>query len=377
MCLKRANLAPRRWAVYVRWPKLCKVMQSLLPVLLLACLWHATAAARTITDMAGRTVTVPDKIEKVYVMSQANMVYTLNPGLLCGLAFPLREDERAMMDPRMRQLPVLGTLNGVGQMANPEVLVAVKPDLVVTSIMRPQDADATTAARVEEILKKTGIPYVYVTARDLDEYPAAYEFLGELLGYEERAKELADYIRAALSDAEAVLAQVPPDKRPKVYYAEQMDGLSTENAESFHTGLLKLAGDVNVHRANSGQPTDIKGYEKILLEDVMAYNPDFILAYEPVFYRQVYQNPGWKLVKAVRNQNVLWIPRGPHNWFDRPPSYMRVLGLKWLLANLYPEYYPIDMVEEARRFYKLFLFYDATAAEMRKIINPFEVNHAN
>lgn len=328
------------------------------------------ARARQIIDMAGRTVEIPDKINKVYLMSQANMVYTLDPGLLCGLAFPLREEERAMMDPRMRDLPVLGVFSGEGRLANPEMLAAVNPDLIILGVMSAHESAAN--ARTETVLDKIGIPYVYVISRQLEDYPAAYEFLGKLLGYEERAQILADYISEALADAERVLAQVPKDKRPKVYYAEQMDGLSTENADSFHTSLLKNVGDLNVHRAQGGLPVDEKGYEKLSMEDIMAYNPDFILAFDKVFYQSVYKNPAWKHVKAVRNKNVLWIPRGPHNWFDRPPSYMRALGLKWLLAKFYPEHYQIDITEEAIRFYKLFLFWDATPEEMRKIINPFE-----
>lgn len=329
------------------------------------------APAKTITDMAGRTVEVPDKIERVYLMNQANMVYTLDPGLLCGLAYPLRDNERAMMDPRMRSLPVLGTLTGVGEMANSEALLNAKPDVVILTLMGPEDRGIATD-RSEAVLNKIGIPYVYVTNRNLENYPEAYRFLGKLLGYEERAEELAVYIEAALAEAERVVAQVPPGQRPRVYYAEQLDGLSTEHADSFHTSLLKMIGDVNVHRKQIKQVADTKGYEKLSLEDVITYRPDYILAFEKTFYEQVYANPAWKLVKAVQNKNVVWIPRGPHNWFDRPPSYMRVLGLKWLLATLYPEHYQIDIAEEARYFYKLFLFLDLTPAQIQKIINPFE-----
>lgn len=345
-------------------------MSAMLVLALFLLAWPA--AAREIVDMTGRRVTVADKISKVYVMSQANLIYTLDPGLLCGLAYPLREDEKAMLDPRLQQLPVLGTFTGVGRKANPEVLMAVKPDLIILPMLNPADDDAVTQANIERVLRQSGIPYVYIISRDLPDYPGAYEFLGALLGYEERAAVLADYIRAALAQAEAVVATVPPGQRPKVYYAEQLDGLSTENAESFHTSLLKMVGDVNVHRHKSGQTVDVKGYEKLTLEDLMAYNPDFILAYEPSFYLQVYQNPGWKHIKAVRDKNVLWIPRGPHNWFDRPPSYMRVLGLKWLMAHLYPQHYQVNIEAEAIEFYKLFLFCEVTPEQVRQIINPFE-----
>lgn len=166
-----------------------------------------------------------------------------------------------------------------------------------------------------------------------------------------------------------MMAVVPPEQRPKVYYAEGMDGLSTESTDTFHAHLLKLAGDVNVHR-HSLTPVDMGGFEKISLEQVITYNPDFILVFEPIFYESVYKSPGWRNITAVQNKKVLWIPRGPFNWFDRPPSFMGALGLKWLLTNFYPEHYPLDIVQEARDFYNLFLNYDLTHDEMQRLIYP-------
>lgn len=329
------------------------------------------ATAREIVDMTGRRVTVPDQITRVYAPSPPgyNLLYTLAPELLCGRAHPFRSDlEKAMTLPELRDLPIIGSIGGENQQADLEMLLRTKADLLlVTSLLG--NTDSAMEARVQAALERTGIPYVYVVARDLADYPAAYKFLGELLGQEARANELTAYIEGALADAETVVAQVPPAQRPKVYYAEQFDGLSTESAQSFHTHLLLLAGDVNVHR-ESLSPITTMGWEKISLEQVIAYNPDFILVFEPVFYQSVYKHSGWKMIKAVQNKKVLWIPRGPFNWFDRPPSFMGALGLKWLLANFYPTQYPLDVVAEAQYFYRLFLNYDLTYDEMQRLIYP-------
>lgn len=329
--------------------------------------------AREIVDMAGRKVTIPDEITRIYAVSPPgyNLLYTLAPQLLCGRAHPYRSDlEKAMTMPELRNLPVIGSVGGEGEteQADLEMLFALKPDfLLVTSLLG--NFDSALEVRVQAALDRTGIPYVYVLARDLADYPAAYEFLGRLLKQEKRAAELAAYIEDALADAEKVVASVPPEKRPKVYYAEMLDGLSTENAKSFHTHLLTLAGDVNVHR-ESFSPVTTMGWEKISMEQIIAYNPDFILVFEPLFYQSVYKSSGWKNIKAVQNKKVLWIPRGPFNWFDRPPSFMGALGLKWLLANFYPAEYPLDVVAEARGFYRLFLNYDLTYDEMQRLIYP-------
>lgn len=338
----------------------------------LVCLNTAPAHGRQITDMAGRSVTVPDTINKVYSPSPigANLLYTLDYRLLPGVIFPLYDLERDMLHPSIRELPVIGSVTGdAGALTNPEAVLAMQPDLVLMFVMdSPAAYELPQVARGRNLVEQLGLPYLYVFAKDLRDYPAVYEFLGDALGLKERAGMLADYIHAALSDAERVVIEVPPAQRPKVYYAEQLDGLSTENSESFHTSLLKLAGDVNVHRQQTIKASETLGYEKLSLERIIGYDPDIILAYHQTFYESVYQNSGWKHVKAVQNQKVLWIPRGPWNWFDRPPAFMQALGLKWLLLNLYPEHYQIDIVDEAVRFYRLFLWSDVTHDEMRKII---------
>jgi iron complex transport system substrate-binding protein len=50
--------------------------------------------------------------------------------------------------------------------------------------------------------------------------------------------------------------------------------------------------------------------EAISLEQVMLYDPDVILAKEPVFYRAVVSDPRWQLVRAVKEKRVYPISRG-------------------------------------------------------------------
>jgi iron complex transport system substrate-binding protein len=49
---------------------------------------------------------------------------------------------------------------------------------------------------------------------------------------------------------------------------------------------------------------------------------------------------------------------------------MRLIGIKWLMHNLYPAEYKIDIAKEAKKFYKLFLGVDKSEEEIRKVIFP-------
>ena len=98
------------------------------------------------------------------------------------------------------------------------------------------------------------------------------------------------------------------------------------------------------------------------------YDPDVILVYEKELFDKIYGDPKWQLLGAVKNKKAYYIPREPFSWFDRPPSFMRFLGLKWLVNLIYPEAFKFDMIRETREFYKLFLDLELTDAQIYKIL---------
>jgi iron complex transport system substrate-binding protein len=341
-----------------------RVVNGLLSfVFVLGAVFSGSAGAREITDMTGRKVTVPDSIRKVYAPTPygSYIMYAVAPDMLAGLIFPLKEEDKKYLHKRVRGLPVIGGLFGQGQTANIEVLLKAKPDV----LLMWSDGKSPVNQKMEETLKKMGIPYAYATAGSLSDYPDALMFLGTLLNREKRAKKLSDYSRRVLSGVDAALKRIPEENRPKVYYAEGVDGLKTECDDSIHVELLKRAGDTDVHRCHTASHM---GLEKISPEQVMLYDPDVIIVQEKLFFDRVFTDPAWQRIRAVRQGRVFLIPRTPFNWFDRPPSFMRILGLQWLMNRLYPKEYPVDMVREAREFYRLFLDIEVSAREMRKIM---------
>ncbi|MEN6373786.1 MAG: ABC transporter substrate-binding protein [Smithella sp.] len=335
--------------------------------LLLLLSVHAAAGvnSRTITDMKGRQVTLPDPIRKVYAPSPygSYIMYSVDPSLLAGLIFPIKEEDKKYFPKPVQTLPVIGSLFGQGQAANIEVLLKAKPDLLV---MWSTDKSAINQ-KTEESLKRLNTPFVYAVAESLADYPDVYLFLGKVLQREKRTKQLSLYCKKTLEEVKGIVGRIPAGKRPSVYYAEGVDGLSTECNDSIHVELLRLTGDKNVHRCHTSCH---KGFEKVSLEQVMLYKPDVIIAQEKVFFDKVFKDPAWRNVKAVRERRVYLIPKHPFNWFDRPPSFMRILGLKWLTNILYPGEYKIDIIKEARDFYRLFLGVELSAEEMRQVIYP-------
>ena len=86
------------------------------------------------------------------------------------------------------------------------------------------------------------------------------------------------------------------------------------------------------------------------------------------YYPQLLDDPKWKELKAVKEGKVYEIPCVPFNWFDRPPSVNRIIGLKWLGYTLYPDIYDYDLIQEVKEFYSLFYHFDLSDEEANDLL---------
>ena len=320
--------------------------------------------AREITDMAGRQVVVPDQIRRIYAAQPYTHVltYMLAPDMLIGHLSVIGEKERRFFRPEAVDLPLLGGAPGSGQQVNMETVLAAKPDIVLM-----KGNAASDVSRAAEKFAQLGLPVVFVDLEAIDDYPAGIEFFGKLIGRGEKAKRMADHARKVLADVGRAVATVPEDKRVRVYYAESPDGLATECDQSFHAEAIKRAGGVIVHQCLLKTHM---GMEKVSLEQIIAYNPDVIVANDAQFEAAVYGDPRWAAVKAVADHKVWTVPRTPFNWIDRPPSVTRIAGIQWLAGRLYPKAYKVDLRRELREFHQLFMGIDISDEDLDKWLKP-------
>jgi iron complex transport system substrate-binding protein len=325
------------------------------------------AQAREITDMAGRTVAIPDKISRIYAAQPYTSVllYMVAPDLLLGLqpgCLPFGEAEKRYLRPEMAALPVLETqvAGGENVQVNMEAVLAMKPDFALA-----KGGPKSDLTRIEEKFAKLGLPLVFVDLDRVPDYPAGIDFLGKLLNRETRTARMSAYARRVLAEVEKLVAAIPPAERIGVYYTESADGLATESDKSIHAEAILLAGGEIVHH---GEVKTHLGMEKISLEQVLLYNPAVIVSQEPDFAANVAKDPRWKDVKAVASHRIYTIPRTPFNWIDRPPSVMRIMGVQWLAHCFYPDRYPIDIRKEIKDFHKVFMGLELTDADVDQLL---------
>ncbi len=318
------------------------------------------ARAATVTDGAGRAVPIPARVARVFPAGPpaAIMLYTLAPELLLGWPRANRPEECEFMLPEICRRPEVGRLTGRGNTANLEVVTALAPDLIL-DVGSVRETFVSLADRVQQ---QTGIPYALLDGR-LIETEKAYERLGALVHRNGEAAERARYVAAAKRTILGRIAQVPPDRRPRVYYARGPRGLETGLAGSINVETIEFLGATNVAAGLRG------GLTNVSLEQVLLWNPDVIITIDQDFAAAVRADPDWRAILAVRSGRVHLSPKLPFGWVDFPPSVNRIIGLWWLARMLYPERFPEDLAPLTRDFYAQFYHVNLTDEQIARVLS--------
>ncbi len=278
--------------------------------LCLALLCAASGAqARDIVDMSGHMVVVPAEINSVYAMTHAMpLVVALAPEKLAGFASPRAMSAQALklLPPELSKLPNLGG----GPDANLEKLKDLKLDI---ALGWTSPGETYPARQIERI----GLPVVNIDVDRLDQYPATFRFLGKLFGREARGELLARDLEREMSEVQAAVAQKGP--KPRVYYAESPDGLTTQCDASDRVEVIWRAGGVNALHCEPNVPFAANyplGLERLLMLD-----PDVIVTRFVNTADAIRKDPRWAQMKAVRAGRIFAAPGEPFNWV-RPATVL-------------------------------------------------------
>ena len=325
-----------------------------------------TAETREITDMAGRKVTVPaaENIESVFSAGPvaAIFLYMVAPDKLLGWNYELNDVEKSIILEKYQDLPNFG----MGDAVNYEAVIAANPTIAINS-GKINDAMVSDCDALSESL---GIPVVAVD-NELNNSAEAFRFMGELLGVEDHAEELAQYAEQVFTDIN-VLSDIPEEKKVSVYFGNGEDSLETAPRESQHAQILDAINAVNVADLELGDGSRVQ----ISAEQLLAWDPDVIVVNgEPKADKSgssaaedILSNPDYASLKAVQDQKVYGTPNAPFSWVDRPAGPNRLIGMRWFSALIYPEYIKCDINEEIHKFFDLFYHVDLSDEQLENVL---------
>ena len=315
----------------------------------------------TVTDAFGREISIPENPEKIAVVGSGSMRYFVYLGIdlddVCAVDY---QDSKlniqtvnvrpyALANPEILEIPEVGPAKGV---VDNEKLLMSGADILFMG-----GASSSNAEVANEIQEKTGVPVVmfytgnYVT--DAEKIQATLLMLGEILGKEQRAKDLIAYFDAVEADLKKRVA-----------------GLSAE--ETVYVGGVSYNG---VHGLDGTDPTyypfavlNIKnaaaevtsvsqtGYAQISKEKLLEWDPDFILvdlstltAAEGGALVELKNDPSYRELTAVKNSMVYTV--NPHTSMN--VNHETTLANAYFIGKLlYPEQFEdIDPVKKADEIY--------------------------
>lgn len=325
-----------------------------------------TGETREITDMAGRKVTVPaaEDIESVFSTGPvaAIFMYMVAPDKLLGWNYELNDVEKSIILEKYHNLPNFG----MGDAINYEAVIAANPTIAL-NCGKINDAMVSDC---DELSKSLGIPVIAVD-NELNNSAEAFRFMGELLGVEDHAEELAEYSEKIFTDI-ASLADIPEDEKVSVYFGNGEDSLETAPRGSQHAQILDAVNVTNVADLELGDGSRVQ----ISAEQLLAWNPDVIVVNgEPKADKSgnsaaedILSNPDYASLKAVQDNKVYGTPNAPFSWVDRPAGPNRLIGMRWLSAVVYPEYIKCDVNEEIREFFNLFYHVDLSDEQLENVL---------
>ncbi|MCX7854908.1 MAG: ABC transporter substrate-binding protein [Anaerolineae bacterium] len=268
----------------------------------------------TVTDMAGREVTIPAEVQRIVSLSPANTEILFALGLgdrVAGVT------EFCNYPPEATEKPKVGGFSDVSM----EKLLEVQPDLVLVASIH--------MSQVVPELEKLGIPVLVVDAHDFPGVLESIRLVGKITGAEEAAEALTAQMQER---ADKVAQAVAGRERPRVYW-ELDSTLWTVGPGSFVQDLIERAGGQNV-AADAEM-----AWVQLTAEAIIAADPEVIFLADHPYGESaetVKARPGWEKISAVVNGRIVELTQEQGDIVSRPGP--RVIDALEIIARaLHPD----------------------------------------
>ena len=314
------------------------------------------------TDSLGREFDLPDNLDRIVPSGNlAQLVlYSVAPERIVGWSSQLSGSAKEYFVQDVVNLPVFGTFYGKKANLNKEALMSAAPDVVI-DMGEIKGTNEEMTKELDDLQRDVMIPVIFIEAY-LDNTPEVFRTLGTLLDEEEKCEELALFAEDALKMAENARKNITDPVT--VYYSSSEDGLDAIAEGNFHGEVIEKVGAKNVVPSSFGSSSN-----KVSIEQLFIWDPEVIILTSPEAYDEVTTSRTWRHLSAVKNDRVYLMPSEPYPFIDNPPATNRVIGIYWLGNLLYPELYPIDIVDKTIEFYSLYYNHELSREDAERILN--------
>lgn len=247
----------------------------------------AESTAVTVTDMAGREITLDAPATKVVALTASDCEILAALGAEDTL---VGRGEYCDYPESVLEVPAVQS----GADTNLEQIIALEPQVVVMAKM------AQTEEQVAA-LEAAGIRVVVSDAQDIEGVYTAIRLIGALVGRNDEAEAMVADMQSTFADIAA-----KSENTGKTVYFEVSPlqwGLWTAGKGTFMDELATMCGLTNAF-------ADVEGWAEISEEQVLERDPDYIVTISmyygegPTPVEEIKSRAGWDALKAVQNDAI-------------------------------------------------------------------------
>lgn len=292
----------------------------------------------TVTDHAGRTVTIesqPEKIVSGYYITTSLLIALGLKDKTVGIEAKAKSRPiYSLSAPEFLELPDVGSAKEF----NLEACAALEPDLVIVPMKLKDSAQA---------MEELGLKVLLVNPEDESLLEETINMVGQATGTQESAKKLITYTQDSQKKLQDMLKDV---EKPIVYLGGNSSFLSTAGAKMYQNTLIDNGGGIN-----AAADLEDTYWAEVSYEQILAWNPEVIVVVPGAQYtvEDVLNDPQLAEVSAVKEKAVYQMPASFEAWDSPVPS--GALGSLWMAATLHDDIYSFDTFKaDAADFYKTF-----------------------
>lgn len=282
--------------LFTQCPFMVLLRRSLAVLLGLLTVLPGRAVAVRIIDDLGREISLKEPAKRIIPLYGAfsEMLFAIGAGKEV-----LARTQADQFPPEIIPLPSVGT----HMRPNVEMIIGLKPDLVVQSASRWEAA--ADMGRVES----AGIPVAVFSPNTFEEIFSTMERLAILVGRPEQGLEEIARLRKRLEDVRDRLQSVK--ERPRVFFEVRPEPLTAAGRGSIVQEIITAAGAENVIGSE-------KSLVQFNFEALLVANPDvYIVQRGPMSHNPLPpgKRPHFDQLRAVRRGKVIFVDeifiRGP------------------------------------------------------------------
>ncbi|WP_261641856.1 ABC transporter substrate-binding protein [Erwinia mallotivora] len=251
---------------------------------LILCATSLAVQAVTVTDIAGRSVTVADDVQRI-VLGEGRLFYAISLlegqkpfDRIVGWQGDFRKLDAQTYNtwrarfPQIDQIPLIGQTSA--DSISPENVLTLQPQLAIFGL---SGHGPGTKSELVNQLQKAGVPVVFVDFRSspLKNTIPSMTLLGKVLNRQQQAQEYIRFWQENIKRVTDITRDIPEQQKPKVFI-ELRASLMGECCHSAGNGnmgdFIELAGGVNIAKPLLPGPLGL-----VNLEKVIAVQPDVYL----------------------------------------------------------------------------------------------------